>query len=361
MRILFAHTIGKKKFGGGERWVINAACGLKSKGHHVIVAGKKNSVLLNEAKEKGIETAVFNISTDYNIFQAFRLSRFIRSNNIDVVICKGRELVVSGMAVKLSKRAILIRRSGSPPRKKSRKLIWRTKRFVTGVITNTQTIKDIYSDHGLSAPGLVKVIYNGLRIDDAVKPCDFSEKYPGKKIVLCIGRLVGHKGYFDLIDALPVIKATQPDTLFYILGDGRDKHRLIRHAKKTGVAGMIHFAGYLQQPIAHIKGCDLFLHPSHYEGMPNAAMEAMAYGKPVIMTHVNGAGELSDNGKYAILIPPASPGDIAEAVINALSNTAQLTEMAGEGKVFVRKRFDMNTMVDNIEAFLLECLKKSKS
>lgn len=352
MRILFVHSIGRKKYGGGERWVVNAASGLQELGHFVVVGGRNQSVLHQEAEKKGVQTAVFNIYSNLSIYEAFRLSRFIRKHKIEVVICKGHELNAAGLAARWSNNPLVIRRAGSPPQKRSRKLIWRTKWFVDGVVTNTSTIKEVYARHGFTDDDFVGVIYNGLQTDDEVAAFDFSKSHPGKTIVLCIGRAVGHKGYFFLIDALPALQEKHPELLFYVLGEGKDRNQLIQYARKTGVENMICFAGYRHEPIPYVKGCDLFLHPSLYEGMPNAAMEAMAYGKPVIMTRVNGAEELSDNGKYAMLIPPADSSAIESAISDAIEHKEEFHKMGLLARSFVREKFGMHIMANALDAFI---------
>ncbi len=360
MRVLFVHSIGRKKYGGGERWVISAASGLQKKGHTVFVAGVKNSVLLAEAAKNNISTAVFNVFSDLNLFQAYRLSWFIRKHKFDVVICKGRELVITGLAVKWGGMPVLIRRTGSPPPSKSKKLVVRTRLFVDGVITNTETIRKIYADHGFTDDAFVKVIYNGLQTDDQIDPFAFKTLFPGQTIVLSAGRVTGHKGYFFLIDALVQLKLSQPNLLFYILGEGRDKEKLVRYAREKGVEDMIFFAGYAHDPVPYFKGCDLFIHPSLYEGMPNAAMEAMAYGKPVIMTQVNGADELSDYGKYALLIPPANKDAIVDAVNKVMNNMDEYTHMGLQAQQYVRQKFGILTMVEELEKFFTARISNKK-
>lgn len=326
---------------------------MHQKGHFVVVAGRKNAVLLHEAAKNGVQTTVFDIRSDINIFQAYRLSRFIRKNQIDVIICKSRELAVCGMAAKWSGNPLLIRRTGSPPPPGSKKLARRTKKYVDGVVTNTTTIRDIYHNLGFTENDFVKVIYNGLHFDDDTPPFDFSKAFPGKTIGLCVGRAVGHKGYFYLIDALVALKEAYPELLFYVLGDGKDKERLISYAREKQVDSMIHFAGYVHQPVPYFKGCDFFLHPSLYEGMPNAAMEAMAYGKPVIMTRVNGADELSQNGQFARLIPAANAEAISTAVAKAMDNKSDFIAMGQKARDMVREKYGMNTMLTELEEYLI--------
>lgn len=359
MRILFVHTIGRNKFGGGERWVVNAASGLQQAGHHCIVAGKGNSLLLNKAGERGLETVAVNIFSDISIYHSLKLWYLLKKYRIDLVISKRRDLAVAGIAARLAGRLPVIVRSGAPPRKSLRKHVFLIKNLADGLVTNTNTIREIYHANSLPDKNFIKVIYNGLLIDDETPACNFNLKFPGKTIVLCAGRLNSHqKGYKYLIDALVLMKKDYPDLLVYVLGEGKDRSLLETQAKRNGVEDMILFAGYVDQPAAFMKSCDVFLHPSLFEGMPNAAMEAMAYGKPVIMTDVNGAAELSLHGKLALLIPPANHTAIAEALKEVLDEPEKFASMARMAKSYVRNHFTIESMVTALDHFISEKAKQ---
>lgn len=356
LRILFVRIIGRKKYGGGERWVVNAAAALQGLGHQIFVAGKGNSLLLLEAGSRGLQTISFNIFWPFRLFQALWLARFLRKEKIDVVVSFRRELTVAGLAARWSGNPLVIRRASSPPSSNTRKIKRHTRWFVDGVVTNTETIRKTYARIGLAEQDFVRVIYNGLQLDGQTPAYDFSEQFPGKTIVLSVGRLVKEKGYFYLIDALDELKERNPELLCFVIGHGKDKQSLQQYAREKGVEHMIHWAGYVHQPAAYFKGCDLFVHPSLFEGMPNAPMEAMACGKPVIMTRVDGAEELSQGGKFATLIPPADPQAIAQAVEHALQNREQMEAMAREAQEFVLEKFGMTTMAKALEQYLLDRL-----
>ncbi len=354
MRILFVHTIAPNKYGGGERWVVKAASGLKNAGHQVFVASWSGSVLLKEARQAGVSTAAFNIFSDLSIYQAIRLARFIRKHKIEAVVSKRRDLAVAGMAARWAGNPVVLVRSGSPPQRSVAKHVFLMRNLAAGIVTNTLSIKEFYLDHGLPPTDFIRVIYNGLKLYDNIESYDFSDEFPGKKIILCLGRVVSDKGYYHLIDALQLIKKKDPDILAYVIGEGKDKTKMKSYAGTKGVEEMIYFAGYKSFPVPYIKGCHLFLHPSLYEGMPNAPMEAMAYGKPVIMTRVNGADELSNDGKNAVLIPPASSQAIADAVISYFDKPEAYVSMAQSARKFVREKFTMDVMVKQLEQFILD-------
>ncbi len=353
MRILFVHTIGRKKYGGGERWVVNAASGLQQIGHHCIIAGKGNSIFFEKAMDQGLETFDINIFSDISIYHALKLSHFIKKHKIDVVISKRRDLAVAGLAARWGGRLPVIVRSGSPPQKSLRKHVFLISKLADGLVTNTKTIRDIYRANALPDDNFIKVIYNGMLIDDDVSAFDFFARHPGRSIVLCVGRLNAvQKGYIYLIDALQALKNDYPDLLVYILGDGKDSRMLENLANRKGVKEMIVFAGYVDQPAPYMKGCDVFLHPSLIEGMPNAAMEAMAYGKPVIMTNVNGAAELSLDGKLAQIIPPASHTAIAETLKKVLDKPKEFEPMARAAKKHVRSHYTFEIMIAALDDFI---------
>ncbi len=354
MKILFVYTIGKNKYGGGERWVVDAAAGLKQKGHEVFVGSKRGSKLLEKAAEQNVNTVAFNIVSDLSIYMAAKIASFIKRNKIDVVICKRRDLIVTGMAAKMSANPVVLVRSGSPPQDNLKNNTYLIKKLVDGIITNTETIKNSYINKGLNEKSFIKIIYNGLNVDDIIPAYNYSEKYPGKKIILSVGRLASEKGYNYLIDAAALLRRTRDDIVFYIIGDGKLKKELVNYAKERQVDDLFYFAGYCEPTAPYYKGCHIFLLPSLYEGMPNAAMEAMAYGKPVIMTNVNGASELSDNGNHAILISPKNPTEIAGAINEILNNYNYYCKFGEKAKYYVRKKFRTDTMIDSIENFILE-------
>ena len=112
-------------------------------------------------------------------------------------------------------------------------------------------------------------------------------KAPQKKIV-CVGRLVAQKNQMLLVKAFEKILEKYPEYQLYFYGDGSDdecKEELIRYVKgKENLQGYIHFMGLSSTLEKDMADAAMFVLPSNYEGMPNALMEAMALGLPVIST-----------------------------------------------------------------------------
>ncbi len=358
MRILFVHTIGKNKFGGGERWLVNAAAGLRDRGHSVIVGGKPGSRLLEASGGRGLATAGFNILSDLSVYHIFKIARFIRKRQIDVVVSRDRDLSVTGPAALIAGRVPVLVRYGSPLRSSFSKHAFLLRRFASGVITNTLSIKEFMEMGEIVPRGFVRVVYNGLPApaDDSVY--DFRGRFPGKMVIVTAGRLTVEKGYLYLVDAAAMLRRKFDNLVFIVLGEGKHRGRIERYARGEGVEDIFHLEGYVKNIMPYLRGCDIFVLPSLYEGMPNAAMEAMACGKPVVLTDVNGAGELVPDGDKGVLVPAHNPQAVADA-IERLAENSRLRDSIGKvAAEFVRSNFRYDRMIDELECCLNECLDK---
>jgi glycosyltransferase involved in cell wall biosynthesis len=176
--------------------------------------------------------------------------------------------------------------------------------------------------HGVSEDRIT-VIRNGL--DRSVF---FPESAPrtreGPARLGAVGRLIPEKGLDVLIAAMPKIIATQPVELT-VVGDGPQRTELEQEAHGLPVR----FVGYKGAPsdvAAFLRSLDVFIMPSRWEGLPNALLEALSCGVPVVATEVPGMADAA--GGAAILVPPDQPAALAEAVGRALSSRDRPTVYA---------------------------------
>ncbi len=98
MTFLFIHTIGKNKFGGGERWVVKAAEGLMKAGHEATIIGLPGSKLLKAAEDAGIPAKGMNVVSDISPWHILKIRRYLLKNHTDVIITRVTDLFVAGMA-----------------------------------------------------------------------------------------------------------------------------------------------------------------------------------------------------------------------------------------------------------------------
>jgi glycosyltransferase involved in cell wall biosynthesis len=355
MNILFINSIGKHKFGGGEKWMVKAAAGLAGAGHTVFIAGKRDSEILKDAEAAGVRIKAFNVHGDFSPISTLRIARFLKREAIDVLVCNlNKDVRVAGLAARLVRTPVVIARHGVQLCGKKARHRWTLTRLADGILTNTETIRSAYAEYGWFDDGFVRVVYNGVDDKSGVVPHDFSAEYPGKKIVFSAGRLSAQKGFHDLIEAARILFLKRNDLVFLAAGRGGLEASLKKRVEELGISDRFKFLGFVHNIDPLLKGCDLFVLASHFEGMPNAVMEAMAAGRAVVATDVNGARELMEDGKTGLIVPPKDPARLAEAVDLLIDDPALIRLFGKNGLERVRSRFTIPAMVGNLELYFSE-------
>jgi glycosyltransferase involved in cell wall biosynthesis len=111
----------------------------------------------------------------------------------------------------------------------------------------------------------------------------------------------------------------------------------------------VHLLGDRSDASRLVSAFDLFALASLHEGLPNAVMEAMAAGVPVVATAVGGTKELITEGETGYLVAPADAGDLASRIVFALKNPSESREVAARALKFVMNRFSINQTVEAVE------------
>lgn len=180
-------------------------------------------------------------------------------------------------------------------------------------------------------------------IENGVNPAEFAahpqknfrERYahPSEKIVFFVGRLVQEKGVQVLIDAIPEILATYPQTKFVIAGKGPKESELKHQAQIMGVADRCYFTGFISDEVRNhlYQACDLAVFPSLYEPFGIVALEAMAARVPVLVTHVGGLGEIVEDGVDGFRVRSGSAHELAQGILRALQHPDQSRRIGEAG------------------------------
>ena len=155
---------------------------------------------------------------------------------------------------------------------------------------------------------------------------------PDKPFIVAMGRLVENKNVSLLLAALA---AARCDQHLVLLGDGPLRQQLEAQAAQLGLADRVHFLGFVENPFPLIATARFFVSSSDAEGFPNALVEAMALGVPVIATNCrSGPSEILDedetlaidalhHGRYGLLVPPGDPAALATAIETMAGETVQ--------------------------------------
>jgi glycosyltransferase involved in cell wall biosynthesis len=361
MNIVLINSIGKNKWGGGEKWMIMAASGLLSVGHNVVAVCRKNSKLVRKAKAENIPVKEIGANSDFDVIACFKFCRFFKSYKPDVIIgCQNKDWRVASMAVKLTgSKAKVYSRQGLQLLKNNWWYKWTIRLFSDGIITNTNTIKEYYDSFLPVGKDFVKVVFNGVEeIPDNIEAFDYSKYLPKEEknpvIILSTGRLARQKGFKFLIDAAKKIIDSHPNVYFFLAGQGKLETYLKNQIQIAGIEKNFILLGFFDDIHPLLKTADIFVFPSLYEGMPNSILEAMAHGLPVISTNVNGVKELISEGINGYTVEPGTSTTIYKALDHLLNNRENIKEIGENARDFVLKNFAVDRMVTNLNNLITE-------
>src|SRR5262249_45264711 len=127
-------------------------------------------------------------------------------------------------------------------------------------------------------------------------------------LAVMLGRLEVRKGPLDFIEAATRAQAAGTKLHFLIVGDGPLRPEVEQLIRERGVGERVHLAGHRTDATALLPACDIFVQPSHYEGLSIAMLEALAAGLPMVSTRVAGVDEVLVGGEGALV---GEVGDVA--------------------------------------------------
>ncbi len=139
--------------------------------------------------------------------------------------------------------------------------------------------------------------------------------------IISVGRLIPLKRNKDLLLAFSRIHEQLDNTKLLFLGDGYLKSTLIKYSNELGIEEKVIFLGNVDNPFYYLKRSKLFVLTSEIEGFPNALLEAMGCGVPVISSNCkSGPSELLENGKYGFLYKVGDTNTLAEHILLIMNN-----------------------------------------
>src|SRR5262249_48237680 len=218
-------------------------------------------------------------------------------------------------------------------------------RLASRLLVNAEGIRNHILKMGGVAPGKIVVIHNGL---DAFpqNEMDARELRQRRRAELLAelglssdARIVGSvaglrpvKGHRYLLEAAAKLMKADARIHLVLVGDGELRDEIAAQAERLGIGARTSMLGLREDSAQLAAAFDVAVLASLSEGLPNAVMEAMAAGAPVVATAVGGVPELIEDGETGFLVPPANPGALAERIEYALSHAGLI---AIRGRQFV--------------------------
>ncbi|HEX2087479.1 MAG TPA: glycosyltransferase [Solirubrobacteraceae bacterium] len=202
-------------------------------------------------------------------------------------------------------------------------------------------------------PTRVRFVGNGIRLDryrgiavdrDAVLRSIGID--PATRVVLCVARLDDRKRPGDVIRAVAATR--REDVSLLLVGRGPDEDDLRALAGSEGLDGRVVFAGHRQDVPELMAASDVFCLASRREGIPRAAMEAMAGGLPVVATDVVGTRELVTDGRTGLLAPFGDVGALSRNLLRVLDDRELARSLSAAGSAHVEAEHDEDEVIRRV-------------
>lgn len=195
--------------------------------------------------------------------------------------------------------------------------------FASRVLAVSQAQAAAWRSAGLQTPHL-RILPNGVTLQPRLLPAEKTAERarlglpPDACIFLTVAVVRGLKGWRDLLRAVPLIRAEQPNAYFVWVGDGPEFTELQREVAARGLAEVVHLPGRRDDVPRWLQAADIFLFPSHEEALPTALLEAMGAGLPVVASQLPPVEEVL-RGEGRTITPGDSEGLAREALHLAAS------------------------------------------
>ena len=199
------------------------------------------------------------------------------------------------------------------------------------------------------------VIPNGVdlsRFASPVPPCRLRNEFgiPADAPLLgVVARLEPEKGHRHLVAAMPSILRAAPDAWLAIVGEGSEADALRAQAADLGVDERVVFTGRRDDVTAITADVTIALLPSLREAQGISILEAMALSRPVVAAAVGGIPEVITDGVDGLLVPPADPAVLADAVVRLINDPTLRDRIAEAGYRTVAERFSIDAQVRRTE------------
>jgi len=180
-------------------------------------------------------------------------------------------------------------------------------------------------------------------------------------IVGTVARLHRQKGIIDLMRAAGHIHRGSPEAKIVVVGGGPMERTLRIEAQKLGLQRFFVILGERREARELLSLFDVFVLPSLWEGLPLVLLEAAAMGKPIVATDIDGVREVIRDRETGLLVPPANPEKLAEAILRLLRDKDLAHKLGENAKATIPPSFTLAKMVGETEQLYLRLFRAAKA
>lgn len=235
---------------------------------------------------------------------------------------------------------------------------WMLSGLTTEAIAVSRSTRDFMVAKRFVPERLINVIVNGAPLEE------FAERSPAEidavkaelgipveaLVVGAVGRIAPQKGFTYLLEAAAAILPQFPQTRFVIVGDGPDQDALRAQADSLGISASVIMTGHRWDVPRLLAAFDVFALPSLFEGTPLTLLEAMASGKAIVSTAVDGCGEVLSDEKSALLVEAQNSRQLGGALARVLGDTELRKRLGEAARATAFEELSIDRSVEKMQA-----------
>lgn len=371
--IRIAYIIDHLRVGGAQGHLVELVRGLDSDRYapEMWTATSQPGDLAPVFERAGIPVRSFGIDSTMlsprTVAAAYRVARDLRGRGVQIAhgyLFEGNFLAsLVGTIGRLPVTLVSKRSLDRYGRLDRRLAAWLSNRFADRVLVNAAAVGDIVAEHEWCPRSRMTLIPNGVALPaggEGAAPLSQEVDPRGDgPLIGMVGRLSWKKGYEFAIEAAARVVARLPHARFDIVGDGPLRDDLVARAESAGLGQAMRFLGQRRDVPDLMRRFDCFVLSSVIEGMPNALLEAMALGRPVVTTSAGGSAEVVVDGESGLVVPPRDAAALADAVCRVLSDPALAARLGANARRRVRERYSLEAMWAEFDALYVRELTRA--
>jgi glycosyltransferase involved in cell wall biosynthesis len=357
------HLNTERTWRGGEQQTLYLMEGLAARGIGQLLVAQRGGALAVRARERGLPVRALRMRGEVDLAAVFDLASLLREHRLSILHAHTSHAhslgaLAAALLGPIGPKVIVARRVDFSIFRRSFLGLNRIKyrHGVDRYVTVSRAIRNVLLKDGL--PGeMISVVHSGIdlaRIDGAPeRTAEIRRELAvpeGDALVANVAHMADHKGQIYLVDAVPLVLAERPRTTFAIVGEGELKATLEARARELGVAERVRFPGFREDVPTILKALDVFVMPSHMEGLGTSVLDAMAAGAPVVGTEAGGMTEMLDHGRNGLVCPVRDAKALAAAIVSLLGDRARARTLAEAAREDVVARFSKEAMVSGTVA-----------
>jgi glycosyltransferase involved in cell wall biosynthesis len=291
-----------------------------------------------------------------NVATALKLSRFVRSQSIDIVHAHvARDYMLATLTTdRTESRLVLTRHVLFPLHRIHRLTLRRTAR----VIAVSRAVAESLISQRVFETEKIITIPNGIDVDRFAS-ADAHHGLSRPPRVGMVGHLAPIKGQEDFVRAAALASQYRNDIEFVIAGEDKTNSRENRRALESLISELkieerIKLIGWTDDVPSFLSTLDVFVSPARSEPFGLSIVEAMAAGVPVVATASEGAREIIDNNETGRLVPIGEAETIAATILDLLEDESERQRLAENARRAASERFSLERMIEQTEQVYAE-------